>query len=91
MCQIEPNLRRLLSIRLDSLVRAGVVVVSGPVASALANKFGIRAVTVAGSVIASLAFFLSTFTTSLNQLIFVYGVVGGQCEGTLGASRVRVL
>ena len=51
---------------------------SGPIASALGNKYGIRAVVIAGSIIASIAFFLSTFAPNLDVLIFTYGVVGGQ-------------
>lgn len=45
--------------------------------SALANKFGCRAVCIAGSILASCAFVLSTFTTSVNMLMLTYGVMGG--------------
>ena len=55
-----------------------VGLISGPIASALANKYGIRAVTIVGSIVASVAFFLSTFAPSLNVLIVTYGVLGGQ-------------
>lgn len=50
---------------------------SGPVVSALANKFGCRAVCIAGSFLASAAFVLSTFSTSVNMLMLTYGVMGG--------------
>lgn len=50
--------------------------ISGPVVSALANKFGCRAVCIAGAILASAAFVLSTFTTSLGMLMLVYGVLG---------------
>lgn len=50
--------------------------ISGPVVSALANKFGCRAVCIAGAILASAAFVLSTFTTSLGMLMVVYGVLG---------------
>lgn len=49
----------------------------GPVVSALANKFGCRAVCIAGAVLASAAFVLSTFSTSINMLMITYGVMGG--------------
>lgn len=45
--------------------------------SALANKYGCRAVCIAGSIIAAAAFVLSTFSTSVNMLMFTYGILGG--------------
>lgn len=45
--------------------------------SALANKFGCRAVCIAGAILASVAFVLSTFSTSVNMLMLTYGVMGG--------------
>lgn len=50
---------------------------TGPVVSALANKFGCRAVCIAGAILASVAFVLSTFSTSVNMLMLTYGVMGG--------------
>lgn len=49
----------------------------GPVVSALANKYGCRAVCIAGSFIACIAFVLSTFSTSITMLMITYGVIGG--------------
>ena len=49
----------------------------GPIVSALANKYGCRAVTIAGSIIAAVAFFISTFSQNLNTLIVTYGIMGG--------------
>ena len=51
---------------------------SGPVAGALANKFGCRAVAIAGSAWAATAFFLSTFSPNVNTLILLYGALGGK-------------
>lgn len=45
--------------------------------SALANKYGCRAVCIAGSIISCVAFVLSTFSTSVNMLMLTYGVLGG--------------
>lgn len=45
--------------------------------SALANKYGCRAVCIAGSIISCVAFVLSTFSTSVNMLMLTYGVMGG--------------
>jgi MFS family permease len=50
---------------------------TGPVVSALANKFGCRAVCIAGSFLASAAFVLSTFSPNVNVLMMTYGVMGG--------------
>lgn len=49
----------------------------GPVVSALANKYGCRAVCIAGSIISAAAFVLSTFSTSVNMLMLTYGILGG--------------
>ncbi|KAK0091706.1 hypothetical protein PV326_002801 [Microctonus aethiopoides] len=55
----------------------GVYLSAGPVVSALTNKYGCRAVCMSGSFIASAAFVLSTFATSVNMLMIFYGVMGG--------------
>ena len=46
--------------------------------SALANKFGCKAVTIVGSVIACAAYFISTYSNSVDVLILTYGALGGQ-------------
>lgn len=56
---------------------SGVYLSAGPIVSALANKFGCRAVCIAGSVVACVAFVLSTMSTSVNMLMLTYGVLGG--------------
>lgn len=56
---------------------SGVYLSAGPIVSALANKFGCRAVCIAGSFIAALAFVLSTMSTSVTMLMLTYGVLGG--------------
>ncbi|XP_037048816.1 uncharacterized protein LOC119083250 isoform X5 [Bradysia coprophila] len=56
---------------------SGVYLSAGPVVSALANKYGCRAVCIAGSIISCVAFVLSTFSTSVNMLMLTYGVLGG--------------
>ena len=45
--------------------------------SVLAEKFGSRKVTIAGSVIACVGFLLSTQATSIEMLIVTWGVIGG--------------
>lgn len=56
---------------------SGVYLSAGPVVSALANKYGCRAVCIGGSIVGCIAFVLSTFSTSINMLMITYGVIGG--------------
>ncbi|XP_043278696.1 monocarboxylate transporter 3 isoform X2 [Venturia canescens] len=56
---------------------SGMYLSAGPVVSALTNKYGCRAVCMAGSFIGAGAFVLSTFSTSVNMLMITYGVIGG--------------
>ncbi|CAD6215461.1 GSCOCG00011202001-RA-CDS [Cotesia congregata] len=55
---------------------SGMYLSAGPVVSALTNRYGCRAVCMAGSFIAATAFVLSTFVSSVNMLMLVYGVMG---------------
>ncbi|XP_068633944.1 monocarboxylate transporter 12 [Battus philenor] len=55
----------------------GFYLLAGPFVSALANKYGFRSVTIVGSVLASIAFALSYFATSVEYLYLVFGVLGG--------------
>ena len=50
---------------------------SGPIVGALANKFGCRAVAISGSLLATAAFFASTFSPTVEVLILTYGALGG--------------
>lgn len=50
---------------------------AGPIVSALANKYGCRTVCIAGSVIAAIAFALSTLCESVGMLMLTYGFIGG--------------
>ncbi|XP_008556560.1 monocarboxylate transporter 12 isoform X2 [Microplitis demolitor] len=56
---------------------SGMYLSAGPVVSALTNRYGCRAVCMAGSFIAATAFVLSTFASSVNMLMLIYGVMGG--------------
>lgn len=51
---------------------------TGPFASALANRYGFRSVTIVGAFIGGLAFFLSSYATSINYLCLTYGILGGK-------------
>ncbi|XP_006614015.1 monocarboxylate transporter 3 isoform X1 [Apis dorsata] len=56
---------------------SGMYLSAGPIVSALTNKYGCRAVCMAGSFLGAAAFVLSTFSTSVNMLMITYGVMGG--------------
>lgn len=56
---------------------AGCYLMMGPFVSTLANKYGCRKVTIAGSLFAAAAFFISSFSTNIQMLIITYGVLGG--------------
>ncbi|XP_023029539.1 monocarboxylate transporter 5 isoform X2 [Leptinotarsa decemlineata] len=56
---------------------SGMYLSAGPLVSALTNKFGCRAVCVSGSIIATAAFVLSTFSPTVNWLMLTYGFMGG--------------
>lgn len=50
---------------------------SGPVASFLTDRYGCRKVTIIGSILASIGFFLSAFTDSVEMLCLTFGVFAG--------------
>ncbi|RVE45813.1 hypothetical protein evm_009563 [Chilo suppressalis] len=56
---------------------SGVYLAAGPIVSALCNKFGCRAVCIAGSLVATTAFVLSTFSKSVTVMMITYGLLGG--------------
>ncbi|XP_045769728.1 monocarboxylate transporter 4 isoform X4 [Maniola jurtina] len=62
---------------------SGVYLAAGPVVSALCNKYGCRAVCVAGSLIAAVAFVLSTFCKSVTMMMITYGLIGGMGFGMI--------
>ncbi|XP_053604996.1 monocarboxylate transporter 12 isoform X4 [Plodia interpunctella] len=56
---------------------SGVYLAAGPIVSALCNKFGCRAVCITGSVIATVAFVLSSYSKSVTMMMLTYGLLGG--------------
>ncbi|KAI4458741.1 monocarboxylate transporter [Holotrichia oblita] len=56
---------------------SGMYLSAGPIVSALTNKYGCRAVCVAGGLISTVAFVLSTFSPTVNVLMVTYGLMGG--------------
>ncbi|CAB3374926.1 Hypothetical predicted protein [Cloeon dipterum] len=56
---------------------SGMYLSVGPIVSALANRFGCRAVCIAGSVLSCAAFALSTLSPNVPVLMLTYGIMGG--------------
>ncbi|RUS77294.1 hypothetical protein EGW08_014958 [Elysia chlorotica] len=50
---------------------------SGPIASSLSIRFGHRPVLIAGSILGALAFFLTSFATSIYTVVLCIGVISG--------------
>ncbi len=69
---------------------AGVYQISGPVAGGLVNKFGCRAVCMAGGVVSCLALLLSTRCSGVLLLALTYGILGGFGLGLVYLPSVAV-
>ncbi|ELT99746.1 hypothetical protein CAPTEDRAFT_22666, partial [Capitella teleta] len=69
----------------------GCYLLVGPFVSALANKYGCRIVCIIGSLISSFAFCISTLCTTIDQMIFLYGVLGGVGFGMMYLPSVVIV
>ena len=58
-------------------ILTGVILLVGPLASLLVNKFGARVTCILGAIISALAIFVSTFSVNVYMLMVFYGVLGG--------------
>lgn len=70
-------------IALIGSLLSGLYLIGGPIVSACVNKFGCRAVAIAGSIITATAFIISSFAKSVDVLLAAYGVFGGFGFGML--------
>lgn len=55
----------------------GIQLLAGPISSSLTDRFGCRRVTIAGGLLASCGFILSSFANSLEVLFFTFGIMSG--------------
>lgn len=60
-----------------SSLMVGITYCSGPVVSALTNKYGCRAVSIAGSILSAFGFAISVFAPNLYYLYFTFGIISG--------------
>jgi len=58
-------------------ILAGVILLTGPLAALGVNRLGTRITCMVGSVIAGVAIFCSSFSSTLPVLVLTYGVLGG--------------
>lgn len=56
---------------------SGFYLIAGPFVSAMANRWGFRPITIAGSFIASAAFAISSQANGLPYLYLTFGLIGG--------------
>ncbi|XP_073969240.1 monocarboxylate transporter 5 isoform X2 [Rhodnius prolixus] len=56
---------------------SGFYLIAGPFVSAIANRYGFRVTGIAGSVLASFTFAISSLAPNIEYLWLVYGVLGG--------------
>lgn len=64
---------------------------TGPIVSALINRFGCRPVVIAGSITAATAFVLATLSPNIDVLTVTYGFMGGQCHGNVCTLNLNLL
>ncbi len=54
-----------------------VPLITGPIASAITNRYGCRKTTIVGGVVAAAGFVLSLFADSIEHLCFTFGIIAG--------------
>ncbi len=54
-----------------------VLLLSGPIVGALTNRFGCRAVTIAGGAVSFAGFLISLFAPNIYFMFFSFGIVTG--------------
>jgi MFS family permease len=70
-------------ISLVGSVLVGLILATGPIAASLTNRFGLRAVYMAGSLISGISLLASTFSPNVYILLLTYGVLSGTAFGLI--------
>ncbi|XP_070567599.1 monocarboxylate transporter 3-like isoform X4 [Ptychodera flava] len=69
----------------------GTTFLTGPIASTLVNRFGVRSVVIVGALFITTGFILSIFAKTLTMLYFSYGLLTGIGNGfSFGPSIIYV-
>lgn len=72
-------------------ILTGCYYLAGPLASSFVNVFGIRSVAIAGSILATTAFLLSRFASTIWELYLLFGVLGGIGFGCMYLPSIVIL
>eukprot|EP00092_Neocalanus_flemingeri_P084653 GFUD01106387.1.p1 GENE.GFUD01106387.1~~GFUD01106387.1.p1 ORF type:complete len:535 (+),score=130.06 GFUD01106387.1:51-1655(+) len=79
------------TIAMVGSILTGAIMLVGPLASALVNKYGPRKTCIAGALVSSLSIFLSTFSPNVYLLMLSYGVLGGLGLGLMYVPAVTAV
>nr|KAI8746192.1 monocarboxylate transporter 5-like [Biomphalaria glabrata] len=74
---VEAFKEKKSTVSLVGSLLCGTYLFAGPIVSAMTNKFGCRAVVIAGSLVATAGFIMATFSNGVIMLIITYGIIGG--------------
>ncbi|VDO10524.1 unnamed protein product [Haemonchus placei] len=69
----------------------GLTLGSGPLASAICNKYGCRATTITGALIAAVGCGISYFATQMWQIVFSVGVIMGVGFGLMYCPAIVIV
>ena len=64
-------------------VLVGLILATGPIAAILTNRFGLRSVYMAGSLMSGISLLASTFSPNVYILLLTYGVLSGTAFGLI--------
>ena len=79
------------TVSIATSLLAGCYLLSGPIASALANHFGCNVVAIGGALIAAVGFFISGLMPALPVIYFTFGIVGGVGLGLIFLPSVVIV
>ncbi|EEZ98055.1 monocarboxylate transporter 3 [Tribolium castaneum] len=65
------------TVALGNSLMTGFYYMTGPITCALVNRVGFQITGGLGGIIAAVAFFFSTMTTTITQFVCVFGIIGG--------------
>ena len=85
---ILPELKRYYNeetaiVALSDSIFSGMLLISSPLAAYLSEKFGLRVVYMAGSLLSGIAFLICTLSPDVYVLIATFGLMGGVGKGLI--------
>jgi len=79
------------TIAMVGSILTGAIMLIGPVASMLVNRYGARTTCIAGSLVSAISIFLSTFSPNVYLLMISYGLLGGLGLGLMYVPAVTAV